>query len=300
MQPTLLILAAGLGSRYGSLKQLDQLGPGGETIMDYSVYDALRAGFGKVVFVIRRDIEHEFQEFVRKFQDRIEIAYVHQELDQLPEGVQPPEGRVKPWGTGHAVWVAAPAVHTPFAMINADDFYGREAFQTLGDYLRSIAPDSTDFSMVGYQLENTLSEFGYVSRGECETDSQGLLTRVTERTKIRRAESGDIVFLDGETERVLPASTVVSMNMWGFTPAVFELCRRYFVEFIRENGHDLKAELYIPSVVGRAIEEGIAQVRVLSSDAVWFGVTYKEDKALAADRIRARIAAGEYPEHLWS
>ncbi|MDX1908427.1 MAG: sugar phosphate nucleotidyltransferase [Bacteroidia bacterium] len=299
-KPALLILAAGVGSRYGSLKQLDRLGPSGETIMDYSVYDAIRAGFGKIVFVIRRDIEQEFNEtFISKFEGRIQIRYVLQELDNIPAGLTYNPERVKPWGTGHAVMVAADAIDEPFAMLNADDFYGREAFEAMGQYLSGLQADAHTWAMVGYKVKNTLSEFGFVSRGVCETDANDNLQSVVERTHIGR-EDGQIVYQDQDQRMPLDEDALVSMNFWGFTPTVFDFCRTYFEEFIREKGHELKSELYIPTVVNRAIHEHGASLRVLTSDANWFGVTYKEDKAMAVQRLAELVAAGHYPANLWA
>jgi NDP-sugar pyrophosphorylase family protein len=300
MKPTLLILAAGLGSRYGSLKQMDRLGPSGETLMEYSVYDALRAGFGKVVFVLRADIVQDFQEtFLNKLSRHIEVGYVLQELGNLPPGIEVPEGRVKPWGTGHAVMVAEPAVETPFLMINADDFYGRDAYRSAYDFLAPLSPSDPAYCVVGYKLKNTLSEHGSVSRAVCEADTQGQLLSLTERTKIYRKPQGEIVYQEGEAEIPLHEDSIVSMNMLGFTPTVFGFARKYFEEFVREKAGDLKAELYIPSVMSRSAAEG-ARVRLLSSDAAWFGMTYREDKDLVISRLRALVDAGEYPENLWA
>ncbi|TAE56365.1 MAG: nucleotidyltransferase [Bacteroidetes bacterium] len=300
MKPTLLILAAGLGSRYGGIKQMDRLGPSGETLMEYSVFDAIRAGFGKVVFVIRRDIEQDFREaFMDKISRFVEVDYVLQELDNLPPGITVPEGRTKPWGTGHAVMVAEPAITTPFAMINADDFYGREAYQNLGDYLSALSPDELSYSLMGYKLANTLSEHGSVSRAVVEFDSEGKLISLTERTKIYRKDDGQIIYEEGEQQTPLADNTIVSMNMLGFTPTVFGLCKKYFEDFISEKAGDLKAELYIPTVMSKSITEG-ASVQILNSDASWFGMTYREDKDLVISRLRAQVDAGYYPENLWA
>lgn len=300
MKPTLLILAAGIGSRYGSLKQIDGLGPHGETIIDYSVYDAIQAGFGKVVFVIRRSIEQEFKEsFAGKFSDQIEIDYVLQELDNIPAGMSVPDGRQKPWGTGHAVLVSADAIQEPFAMINADDYYGREAFQGMADYLRSLSIDAMEYSIMGYKLENTLSENGAVSRGICEKDTEGYLTAITERTKIYKAEAG-IGFDEDAAFQVLAADTPVSMNMMGFTPTVFPLAQRYFAQFMAERGTELKSEFYIPSILAQAITEDTAKVKVLSSDANWFGVTYKDDRPVVVSKLAQLTSEGIYPAPLWA
>lgn len=300
MKPTLLIMAAGMGSRYGGLKQLDGVGPAGETIMDYSVFDAERAGFGKVVFVIRHDFEREFREKVlSKYEGRIPVDVVFQSVDALPEGFSVPEGREKPWGTGHAALMAREVIHEPFAVINADDFYGRDAFVTLADFL-SKADKAGQFCMVGYRVGNTLSESGSVSRGVCEKDADGFLTSVTERTDIRRQEGCGIIFRDENDEyHVLDEDTPVSMNMWGFTPDYFELSGRLFEDFLRQRGDELKSEFYIPYVVNEAIHSGKAGVKVLSTAANWFGVTYAADRQYVADSLAALTKAGEYPERLW-
>ena len=300
MRPTLLVLAAGMGSRYGSLKQVDSIGPSGEAIIDYSIYDAIKAGFGKVVFVIRKDIEDTFKEvFGNKFSEKIPVEYVYQELDNLPEGVSVPEERVKPWGTGHAVLVAASAIKEPFAVINADDFYGSSSFQMLSDFLSPLSSEDTTHCMIGYQLDNTLSDFGYVSRGVCEISPEKLLLGVTERTHIQHKE-GKIVFKEGEEQWTqIEGDTIVSMNMLGFGPAVFEQYSAYFKEFIQKNIQELKAEFYIPTVVNRLVEERKGTVEVLASKEKWFGVTYKEDKEIAKDKVRVLIEKGVYPVDLW-
>lgn len=299
MKPTLVILAAGIGSRYGGLKQMDVIGPSGETIIDYSIYDAIRAGFGKVVFVIRENIEAEFKaHFSNKFGDRLIVDYALQEINRVPAGLSYSLDRVKPWGTGHAVLVTAEKVHEPFAVINADDFYGASSFQLLADYLSKLPLDATAHCMVGYQLDNTLSDFGYVSRGVCEVDEYGNLSGVTERTHIQR-KNGGIVFTENETEIPLLGTETVSMNMLGFSPGIFSYYKQYFEEFIQENSHQLKAEFYIPTVVNRVINEGKGTVKMLKSQEKWFGVTYKEDKTYAQNAVRKLIDAGVYPENLW-
>jgi NDP-sugar pyrophosphorylase family protein len=289
-----------MGSRYGGLKQVDTIGPSGEAIIDYSIYDAIQAGFGKVVFVIRKHIETPFKAaFGNRFSHHIPVEYVFQELDHVPAGVQVSPDRVKPWGTGHAVLVADEAVREPFAVINADDFYGAGAFRMLAHYLSALEPDSNTHCMIGYQLANTLSEFGSVSRGVCDISPEGFLTGVTERTKIKRQDAR-IIYEDADGKaQPLAEDTIVSMNMFGFAPSIFAFYRRYFEEFIRENGRHPKAEFYIPTVVNRAVSEGAARVRVLRSDEKWFGVTYREDKQGAEQRIRTLISEGRYPEHLW-
>ncbi len=300
MKPTLLILAAGMGSRYGGLKQTDKLGPSGETIIDYSIYDAIHAGFGRVVFIIREAIREEFVEVVmRKFEDKIPCSYVMQELDKLPEGYQLPAERKKPWGTGHAVLMAAQEIKEPFAVINADDFYGRDSFEQLARFLEQQDTESHNFAMVGYRLKNTLSEFGYVSRGICESNDEMLLTTVTERTKIKREENG-IQYLDEqEKPHPLKEEDIVSMNFWGFTPKYFQHLETGFKDFLDENINKEKSEYYIPTEVNNLINKGTATVKVLPTSSSWFGITFKEDKQLAMDNIKKLVGEGVYPENLW-
>jgi len=299
MKPTLLILAAGMGSRYGGLKQLDGMGPKGETILEYSVYDAIQAGFGKVVFVIRRDIEEAFRESLgNKFAQYIEVDYVFQELDNVPEGIVVPKDRIKPWGTGHAVMVAADAVREPFLMINADDFYGREAFDAAAAYLSGVSVVEDKWCLIGYQVANTLSDYGTVSRGVTESDSEGNLQSITERHKIARTD-GQISF-EVEGEKVpLADDTLVSMNMMGFTPTVFNHSKEFFQEFIQERGHELKSEFYIPVVMARSIQEKGASVKLLECEASWFGVTYQDDKVEVQGNISRLTEQGRYPSPLW-
>jgi len=298
MSPTLLILAAGIGSRYGGVKQMDKIGPSGESIIDYSVFDAITAGFDKVVFVLNPKIEKEFKAvYEPRLSGKIETAYVLQELNNIPEGVSFSPERVKPWGTGHAVLVAKEVVNTPFAVINADDFYGREAFEVLGDYLLQLKNDETRYAMVGYQLANTLSENGSVSRGICSTKN-GLLTDVVERTKIYKKER-QIVYEENGKENPIDGNSLVSMNFWGFTPKYFEQSEAWFADFIRENARQLKAEFYIPFVVNKLITQSDANVRVLESHDRWFGVTYKEDKSITIAKVKELVEAGVYPENLW-
>ncbi len=297
-KPTLLVMAAGMGSRYGSLKQIDQFGPSGETIIDYSIYDAIRAGFGKVIFVIRESIEADFKEiFYGKFSDKIAIDYVLQELNRVPQGVKVPAERQKPWGTGHAVLVAAHKVKEPFAVINADDYYGQQAFQLMADFLSQL--DHEEHALVGYQLSNTLSEHGYVSRGICEVDEEGYLSSVTERTHISRKADGKIVYQEDDQEVELTGNEIGSMNLMGFTPQVFTQFEASFKAFMRENSQQLKNEFYLPSVVNEIITSGQAKVKVLETDDKWFGVTYPEDKAIAQQKLNALVNAGVYPEQLW-
>ena len=298
MKPTLLILAAGMGSRYGGLKQMDGLGPNGEAIIDYSIFDAIRAGFGKIVFVIRHSFAEAFKEHFQaeKFGGEVKFEFVYQELEYLPEGYSVPEGRVKPWGTNHAVMMAKDVIKEPFAVINADDFYGKESYQTMADYLRSIEGTKGKYSMIGYRLENTLSDFGSVSRGVCATDSNALLTSVTERTAISR--KGDkVVYAEGDKEFELDPACPVSMNFWGFTPEYFDYSEEVFKEFLDGAlaSGNLKAEFFIPYIVDKLITRGEASVKVLDCDAKWFGVTYKEDRPFTVEKINALIAAGVYP-----
>ena len=302
MKPTLLILAAGMGSRYGSLKQMDGLGPSGETIIDYSIYDAIRAGFGKVVFVIRHSFAEEFKDIFspERFGGKIEVEFVFQELEYLPEGYSVPEGRVKPWGTNHAVMMAKGAIKEPFAVINADDFYGKESFQIMANHLRKIAGTRGKYAMVGYHLENTLSEFGTVSRGICVTDVDYNLISVVERTSIQRKEFGICYSEDGK-DYPLAADTFVSMNFWGFTPEYFDYSEEMFKRFLdaESTKNNLKAEYFIPYVVDLLIKRGDASLKVLECDAKWFGVTYKEDRPFVVEKLNKLIEKGVYPGDLW-
>ena len=301
MKPTLFVLAAGMGSRYGGLKQLDGLGPNGETIMDYSIYDAIRAGFGKVVFVIRRVFEADFREkIVSKYIDRIPVELVFQDLDNLPSGFTVPEGREKPWGTNHAVLMGKDVIHEPFAVINADDYYGRESFQVLADYLKSIEGTEGKYAMVGYRVCNTLSESGSVARGVCETNEHGFLTKVTERTKILREEDGVIRFIEEDGKTALDENTPVSMNMWAFTPDYFRYSEQCFVEFLKEHGNELKSESYIPSLVDELIHSGKATCRVLDTPSKWFGVTYATDRPQVVEKFAQLVKDGVYPSPLFA
>jgi dTDP-glucose pyrophosphorylase len=300
-KPTLLILAAGMGSRYGGLKQLDPMGPNGETVLDYSVFDALRAGFGKVVFVIRRDFEEEFKTKVgSRFDKHIPVEYAFQSLTDLPEGFTLPEGRVKPWGTTHAVLAAEEQVKEPFAMINADDFYGQDAFAKLAKNLPTLHPvdGRKRYSIVGFQLKNTLSDHGSVARGVCTSDD-GKLTSVTEMTKIVKTPSGARNEEDPDNHIELSGHELVSMNFWGFTPDVFPQLREAFVNFLKKEGTSLKSECYVPKEVDLFIKQGTADVEVLETTSSWFGVTYPEDKAVVVASIKKLTDAGEYPAPLW-
>lgn len=300
MKPTLFVLAAGMGTRYGGLKQLDGLGPNGETIMDYSIYDAIRAGFGKVVFVIRNAFEQEFKEKVAsKYEGKIPMEIVFQEVEKVPAGFPYDAKREKPWGTNHAVLMGMEAIKEPFAVINADDFYGAESFCILADYLKSIADKKNDYCMVGYRIENTLSESGVVNRGVCATDENGYLTSVVERINIERI-SGSILYKDeqGVQQQILNG-TPVSMNMWGFSPDYFDYSMDLFKEFLRESGNNPKSEFYIPTVVNHLINEKKAKVRVLDTPSKWFGVTYAQDRQLVVLRLNELINKGAYPKKLW-
>jgi len=290
-------MAAGMGSRYGGLKQIEPLGPGGEVILDYSIFDAIRAGFNRAVFVIRREIEQPFKEAIgRRFEKHIAVEYVFQELDKLPPGFAVPPGRKKPWGTGHAILMGAEAIRGPFAVINADDFYGANSFQMLARHLRSGSPD---YAMVGFLLRNTLSEFGKVARGLCRVGPEGTLEKVTELTGIERDGAGGKQ--TDEAGHVLPLAgqEIVSMNIWGFGPGLFDHLRRQFASFLQQHGRDEKAEFYIPTVVNNLVAAAQARVRVLSTPDSWFGVTFREDCPRVRQSINALVAQGVYPEKLW-
>ena len=299
MKPTLFVLAAGMGSRYGGLKQIDGLGPSGETIMDYSVYDALRAGFGKVVFVIRKDFEEAFRKAViSKYADKVPCEVCFQSVDSVPEGCTYNPERTKPWGTNHAVLMAKDLIKEPFAVINADDFYGRESFQVLADYLKSVEGTTGKYCMVGYRVANTLSENGSVSRGVCATDENGYLTDVVERTKIEKVGDKIIYTEDGVDTEISPNSPV-SMNMWGFTPEYFEYVEKAFVEFLQARGQELKSEFYIPTLVNDMIRSGEATCKVLDTTSKWFGVTYAEDRPQVVMKINNLVKEGVYPKKLF-
>jgi hypothetical protein len=301
MKPTLLILAAGMGSRYGSLKQVDPVGPSGETILEYSVYDAIRAGFGKVVFVIRRDIENDFKEiFINKLKKHIEVDYVFQDITMVPKGVTVPADRVKPWGTSHAVLVAADKVHEPFAVINADDYYGADAYIKMADYLSKLSVNDTAYSMVGFDLNNTLSEFGSVSRGICAVDDKSFLVGVTERTKISRDEKGVAYYDSNDKPVYVDEKSIVSMNFWGFTPKFFKQLDEHFSIFLRENLSNLKAEFFLPIIVDSLIKSKQSTLTVLRSTDKWFGVTYKDDKPHVVAKIKELVNKGVYPPNLWN
>ena len=297
-KPTLLVLAAGMGSRYGGLKQIDPVGPAGETIIDYSIYDAMRAGFGKLVFVIRKDIEQQFREIIgTRFEQRIAVEYVYQELDKLPPGFSLPAGRTKPWGTTHAILMAEGVVKENFAAINADDFYGQEAYQVLAKHLTSGTPD---YAMVGFILKNTLSDHGSVARGVSRTDANHYLTSIVEMTKIERDGAGaKNVEADGKITK-LTGDEAVSMNFWGFTPVLFPQLKVEFEKFLKRAGGEQKSECYIPATVGELVTSGQAKCQVLRSSDSWFGVTYREDRPQVVESIRQLIAQGKYPAKLWA
>lgn len=306
MKPTLFLLAAGMGSRYGGLKQLDGVGPNGETIMDYSIFDAIRAGFGKIVWVIRKDFEEQFRtQILAKYEGKVACELCFQSIDALPEGFTCPEGRVKPWGTNHAVLMGKDVIKEPFCVINCDDFYSSDAFQVIGKFLSELPEGATNqYAMVGFRVSNTLSENGTVSRGICSKNEEGCLTTCVERTKIARVD-GQVAFRadnkeDGEWITV-DENTPVSMNMWGFTPDYFEHSEAYFKEFLSDpkNMENLKSEFFIPLMVNKLITEGTATCKVLDTTSKWFGVTYAEDRPDTVARIKALVDAGEYPEKLF-
>ena len=289
---TLLVMAAGMGSRYGGLKQLDEVGPSGETIIDYSVYDAIAAGFTKVVFIIRRDFEQEFKsKITNKFSDKIHVEFAFQDIDDLPNGFSYPEGREKPWGTGHAILSAAKLIDGPFNAINADDYYGRESFKKIADF---YARESNVFTLVAFRLENTLSIFGSVTRGLCEVKNDRLTT-VIETDNLQKTNSG----IASDRDIDLNGSEPVSMNMWGFTPIIFDYLQEMFVDFLAIRGDELKSEFLIPSVINDLIQSGKESVHVLYSNAPWFGVTYKEDKPYVVDQIQKLINDDFYPRKLF-
>ena len=300
MKPTLFVLAAGMGSRYGGLKQLDGLGPHGETIMDYSIFDAIRSGFGKIVFVIRKDFEDDFRKIIlSKYENHIPVEVVFQAIDNLPEGFVCPEGRTKPWGTNHAVLMGKDVIKEPFAVINADDFYGRNSFEVIAQELSKPKEEKGDYCMVGFRVGNTMSESGSVARGVCQT-TEGYLTTVVERTAIEYNDKHEITFVDenGVTQTLEP-NTPVSMNLWGFTPDYFEFSEGYFVDFLKENIDKPKAEFFIPLVVNELITKNIAKVKVLDTESKWFGVTYAADRQGVVDKLADLHAKGEYPEKMF-
>ena len=297
---TLLVLAAGMGSRYGGLKQVDPMGPSGETLLDYSVFDAVQAGFDRVIFIIRRDIEEEFQEKVgARYKGNVPVDYAFQQLDFLPDGFSVPADRKKPWGTAHAVWCAREAIAEPFAAINADDFYGRETFEVIGRFLKNAHPEGANFAMAGYRLDHTLSEHGSVARGVCEVDSNGRLITISECIGIERAD-GEIVQKEADGRaRKFHGDEPVSMNFWGLTPAIFPLVEEQLVAFLSTSSSDPKAECYIPEAIGALIARDQATLDVLPTNADWFGVTYREDKPQVMQALKKLHSEGAYPTPLW-
>ncbi|MFA6812480.1 MAG: nucleotidyltransferase [Bacteroidaceae bacterium] len=300
MKPTLFVLAAGMGSRYGGLKQLDGLGPHGETIMDYSIYDAIHGGFGKVVFVIRKDFEEDFRKkILSKYENHIPVELVFQALDDLPTGFKCPEGRKKPWGTNHALLMGKTVIKEPFAVINADDYYGRESFAILAEYLSKLDGKKNDYCMVGYRVGNTLSESGSVARGVCGMNDEEYLTTVVERTAIERI-NGKVSFKDeNNVLQTINDNTPVSMNMWGFTPDYFEHSEEYFKAFLKANINNPKAEYFIPLLVNDLINSGVARVKVLDTPSKWFGVTYAADRQDVVDKFKTLHDSGFYPEKMF-
>jgi NDP-sugar pyrophosphorylase family protein len=299
MKPTLLILAAGMASRYGSMKQVDGFGPHGETIIDYSIYDAINAGFGKVSFIIREEFAEPFKAiFEPKLKGRIETDYVYQSYDLKPFGIDKTIERAKPWGTAHAVLAARDQIHEPFCVINADDFYGKDAFEKMAKFLTTEVADDK-FSIIGYQVNKTLSEYGTVSRGVCEVDANGNMVAINERLKVYFAKDGGIVYEEDGKEIPLAPDTPVSMNFWGFTPAVFAKTEPFFKAFVEANEDNPKAEFFIPLIGDELIKSGEASFKVIPTDAKWFGVTYKEDKPIVQKCISDLVAGGVYPDNLW-
>jgi NDP-sugar pyrophosphorylase family protein len=299
MQPTLLILAAGMASRYGSMKQTEGFGPGGETIMEYSIYDAIRAGFGKVVFIIRKDFAEGFKNnFEPKLKGKIKTEYVYQEMDYYLNGEPVPEGRTKPWGTGHAVLCAMDAIQEPFAVINADDFYGRDAFEKAAAFLNNDCTD-TKYSIIGYELAKTLSDHGTVSRGVCEVDAENNLISIKERTKIYK--QGDvIVYEDNDVKHEVPFNSSVSMNFWCFHQSLFAPTEKLFYQFVKDNSHNLKSEFFIPIIAEDFMEHHGGSIKVIPCSSQWFGVTYKEDAPVVKACVDKLVADGIYPNYLWA
>ena len=302
MKPTLLILAAGMGSRYGGLKQIDPMGPTSETLMEYGIYDAIKAGFQKAIFLFRDDIVAAFEEKYQRLKEHIEVDYVFQELNPLVtdngETIEYPQ-RSKPWGTAHAVLSAASAIDEPFAVINADDFYGRSAYQAMAQFLKQCQVSEHTYAIVGYPIASTLSDHGHVSRATLATDGENLLTHVVERTHIE-AQNGGIFYSENDQHVEIPQNTLVSTNFWGFTPAIFEKLNQQFKEFVKTNQHQEKAEFYIPYAVNELVHSGLATVEVLRCNDNWMGVTYQQDKATVTGMIQQLVDKGQYPESLWN
>ncbi len=300
MDPSLVILAAGIGSRYGGIKQLDGFGPHGERIIDYTVYDAIKAGYGKIIFVIRKEIEDDFNQLIlEKWKNKAEVRVVHQELDSLPPGYIVPDGRVRPWGTAHATWMAEKEISEPFAIVNADDFYGFQSLKEAADHLRSIESDEHGACIVAYEISKTLTEFGSVSRGVCQSSQQGFLTEIIERTKVFRNGDGKIYFEENKQNTCLDPGTLVSMNLMGFSPKVFEVIRSGFDEIYQQANDNPKIEYYIPSVLNQLIHLGV-KVPVIPTKDHWFGVTYLEDKTWVQQQFDNLHKENLYPGNLWS
>ena len=298
MKPALIIMAAGMGSRYGGLKQMDPVGPNGECLLEYSIYDAIRAGFGKIIFVIRRDFENEFKEQIgSRLANRIIVQYAFQSIDDLPKGFSVPEGRTKPWGTGQAVLACKDLIREPFVVQNADDFYGAEAYQVIAKAFTELDPNES--CMVGYRLRNTLSPHGAVSRGICYTEN-GMLKTVIERFEIKDDASGSIQYVEGGQAGTMTGDEICSMNFWGFQPSLFDTLEDKFIAFLESNGKELKSEWYIPNIIQDAIDTGETCVKVLSSDSQWFGITYPEDRPAVATSLETMHDAGKYPVMLWN
>ena len=300
MKPTLVIMAAGVGSRYGGLKQIEPVGPSGEIMLDYSVFDAIRAGFGKVVFIIRHDIEKEFKAVIGShFSERIPVKYVFQELSDIPRGFSVPADRTKPWGTGHAILQCKDIVKEPFAVINADDFYGKESYRIISDFLQELSPADNTYAMAGFKLGNTLSDYGYVARGICETDANDILISVKERLKIEKMSEGARYADESDRWVNLTGHEIASMNMFGFTPTIFTWLEQMFPTFLQHAMHKPKEEFLIPTVIDILIRKKTITMKVLKTSEKWFGVTYQEDKREVIANIRKLTDAGIYPEQLW-
>jgi NDP-sugar pyrophosphorylase family protein len=298
MEPTLLILAAGMASRYGSMKQIQSFGPGGETIMDYSIYDAIRAGFKKVVFIIRKEFADDFKAIVEpNLKGKVALDYVYQDLTSFTDGFQVPADRTKPWGTAHAVLCAKNQINEPFAVINADDFYGRDAFEKAYKFLTQDVTDTT-YSIIGYELLKTLSDNGTVNRGVCRANEKGDLVAIAERLNIARV-NGHIICDDNQQPKELPLDSQVSMNFWCFSPSIFSYSEKLFNEFLAANISNIKSEFFIPIVADKFINDGAGTIKVIPTSAQWFGVTYKEDAPEVKDNLNKLVAAGEYPAKLW-
>lgn len=299
MKPTLLVLAAGMGTRYGGNKQLDEVGPSGETIIDYSIYDAIRSGFGKIIFVIRRDIEQQVKErFVDRLRGKIEVDYVFQEITNLPEGVKVAPDRSKPWGTSHAILVTREKINEPFGVINADDFYGLESFKILHDFLVNDK-NPVNYCIVGYKLGNTLSDHGHVNRGVCQVNDDGFLSHIVETRQIEKTKTGAVAPGPGETLLHFTGNEIVSMNLWGFKPSCYDFLGKEFTNFINKHGMDLKSELDIPTSVDKFVKSGEITIQILMSNERWFGVTYREDKPFVVDNIKQMIRKGIYPARIY-